>query len=256
MDKQKILTGYEVGTIHKSNNFGEFEIIEYNNSLDVKIRFFNTGYEYTVCASQIKDGRIKDPYAPTVYGVGVTGNKYPTSENRKHLKEYTLWHGLLERCYCPKSLASSPTYIGCSVSENFKSYEYFYEWCHKQVGFGNEGWQLDKDLLVKGNKVYSEDTCVFLPRAINIALTHRKDVDNKLPVGVFPITNSINTYQANMKLDGKTHYLGSFKTPDLAFQAYKEKKEWTLKQLAFKWGEKLDPRAERALYQYEVDIND
>ena len=174
-----LLTGYEAGTVHKSNNFGEFEIIEYNNSLDVKIRFFNTGYEYTVCASQIKDGRIKDPYAPTVYGVGVTGNK-----------------------------------------------------------------------------VYSEDTCVFLPRAINIALTHRKDIDNKLPVGVFPITNSINTYQANIKLDGKTHYLGSFKTPELAFRAYKEKKEWILKQLAFKWGEKLDPRAERALYQYEVDIND
>ena len=78
---------------------------------------------------------------------------------------------------------------------------------------------------------------------------------NKQKILTAPVTKS-KFYQARIKLDGKTHYLGSFKTPELAFHTYKEKKEWTLKQLAFKWGEKLDPRAERALYQYEVDIND
>ena len=249
------LTGYEVGTIHKSDKFGEFEIIEYNNSLDVKIRFFNTGYEYTVYAAQIKDGRIRDPYAPTVYGVGITGNKYPTSENRKHLKEYQLWNGLLERCYCPKSQEKFPTYKGCSVSENFKSYEYFYEWCQEQKGFGNDGWELDKDLLVKGNKVYSEDTCVFLPKEVNTALTHRKNVDNKLPVGVKTVTNS-KSYQASIKIDGKKYYLGVYSTPERAFQAYKERKETSLMKLALKWGEHLDPRAEKALYNYRVEIDD
>lgn len=64
-----------------------------------------------------------------------------------------------------------PTYKDCEVSENFKSYEYFYEWCNKQIGFGNEYWQLDKDLLIKGNKVYSENTCHFIPKEINLVLT-------------------------------------------------------------------------------------
>lgn len=253
--ESNIPSEFRKGTIHKSNKCGEFEIVEYQNARKVKIRFIKTGYECTVRASNILDGQVRDPYLPTVYGIGVTGNKYPAKKNGKDLKEYKLWHGLLERCYCPKSLASKPTYIGCSVSDNFKSYEYFYEWCQEQVGFGNEKWEIDKDLLVKGNKVYSEDTCVFLPREINSALTHRKDVDNELPVGVLPVTNSTK-YQASIKLDGKTHYLGSFKTPELAFQAYKEKKEWSLTQLAFKWGYLLDPRAEKALYNYRVEIDD
>lgn len=250
-----LLTGYEVGTIHKSNNFGEFEIIEYNNAYNVKIRFFNTGYECTVRTSQIQTGQVRDPYAPTVYGVGITGSKYPTSVKGKDLKEYKLWNGMLERSYSPRYHGINPSYEECSVSENFKSYEYFYEWCQEQKGFGNDGWQLDKDLLVKGNKVYSEDTCVFLPNEINTALTHRKNVDNSLPVGVVPVTKS-KSYQASIKIDGKKYYLGVYSTPQRAFQAYKERKEMSLIKLAMKWGEHLDPRAEKALYNYRVEIDD
>lgn len=246
---------FKKGTVYSSNNCGKFEIVEYRNACEVKIRFIKTGYECTVRVSQIEQGEVRDPYIPTVYGVGITGNKYPAKRNGKDLKEYKLWHGLLERCYCPKSLAARPTYEGCTVSENFKSYEYFYEWCQEQKGFGNDGWQLDKDLLIKGNKVYSEDTCVFLPRELNTALTHRKNVDNKLPVGVLPVTNS-KSYQASIKIDGKKYYLGVYSTPQRAFQAYKERKEMSLIKLALKWGEHLDPRAEKALYNYRVEIDD
>lgn len=252
---RNIPSKFRKGTVHKSNNCGEFEIIEYQNARNIKIRFIKTGYEYTVRASQIEDGEVRDPYIPTVYGVGITGTKYPAKVDGKNIKEYKLWHELLARCYSNKSLELKPTYKECTVSENFKRYEYFYEWCQKQVGFGNEGWEIDKDLLVKGNKVYSEDTCVFLPKEVNNALTHRKDVDNELPIGVLPVTNS-KSYQANIRIDGKKYYLGSFSTPERAFQAYKERKEMSLIKLALKWGEHLDPRAEKALYNYRIEIDD
>lgn len=122
-----------------------------------------------------------------LYGVGITGNKYPTSENRKHLKEYRLWNGLLERCYCPKSQEKfSPIRVVQYPRISSPMNTFMNGVRSKQTG--NEGWELDKDLLVKGNKVYSEDTCVFLPKEINSALTHRKNVGNKLPVGVVPVT--------------------------------------------------------------------
>ena len=119
-----------------------------------------------------------------VFGVGINDGKYPAKVNGKTIKEYNLWCGLLERCYCPKLQKKRPTYIGCLVSENFKSYSYFYDWVQKQVGFSEKGFQLDKDLIFKGNKLYSEETCLFLPSQLNSLLTTCRAVRGSLPVGL------------------------------------------------------------------------
>ena len=144
-----------VGKVCKSLNSGDFKVLKYNNSANVEIQFLNTGFEMVVQLTNIKSGSIKDPYSPSVYGVGVLGTKYPISDGGRDTKECALWKNMLKRCYNDDCKKKQPTYEDCEASENFKYYEYFYEWCHKQIGFGNEGWQLDKDLLVKGNKVYS-----------------------------------------------------------------------------------------------------
>ncbi len=87
------------GQVYSSNNYGDVIILEYINSYNVKIRFINTGYVTTTQMSNIRSGRVRDPYVPTVFGIGVLGDKYATCVNSKTVKEYLLWHSMLERCY-------------------------------------------------------------------------------------------------------------------------------------------------------------
>ena len=249
-----------VGKVCKSLNSGDFKILKYNDSKNVEIQFLTTGYRKVAEMKEVKTGSIKDPYSPSVYGVGVLGTKYPSTINGVNTKEYALWKHMLERCYSNTYKKKYPTYQGCGVSENFKSYEYFYEWCYEQVGFDAKGdgnpFQLDKDLLIKGNKVYSEDSCVFLPKEINSLLTKREALRGEYLIGVsWSKTNRAFKAQVN-KNKGKREYLGIFNTEVEAFNAYKTAKESFIKEQADKWKDKIDPRAYNALMNYEVNIDE
>ena len=245
-----------VGKVCKSLNSGDFKLLKYNNSYSVEIQFLKTGYETVARLGHIKSGGVKDPYSPSVFGVGVVGIKYPAYEYGVVTKEYVLWNNMLMRCYSNTHKKKRPTYEGCEASDNFKSFEYFYEWCHKQIGFNNEGWHLDKDLLVKGNKVYSEDTCVFIPQEINSLLVKRDNNRGENLIGVCWHKKD-NAFVAKVaKNKGKREYLGFFKTEIEAFNAYKVAKEAFVKEQAEKWKGKIDERAYNALINYEVNIDD
>ena len=245
-----------VGKVCKSKSSGDFKIIKYNDSRSVEIQFVNTGFETAVELGNIKKGDVKDPYVPSVFGVGITGTKYPSMINGVQTKEYVLWKHMLERCYSDAYRNKRPTYEGCKVSDNFKSYEYFYEWCHKQIGFGNQGWHLDKDLLTKGNKVYSEDSCIFIPSEINTLLIKRAASRGEYLIGVsWHKTRKAFVARVN-KSKGGSEYLGLFNTEIEAFKAYKKAKESFVKEQANKWKSQIDPRAYNALMNYEVDIDD
>ena len=139
-----------VGKVCKSKSSGDFKILKYNDAYNVDVQFLKTGFKTSVRLGNIKSGSIKDPYSPSVYGVDIIGAKYPVSEGSVKTKEYDLWCNMLRRCYSEKYQKKHPTYEGCEVSDNFKSFEYFYEWCHKQIGFNNKGWHLDKDFITFG----------------------------------------------------------------------------------------------------------
>ena len=245
-----------VGKILKSKNSGDFKIVKYSDAYDVGIQFINTGFETVARLGDIKNGEVKDPYLPSVFGVGVLGAKYSTRVNDVLTKEYVLWCDMLRRCYSDAYKKRKPTYEGCEVSNNFKSYEYFYEWCHKQIGFNNKDWQLDKDLLVKGNKVYSESTCVFIPQEINKVLVKREASRGENLIGVY-WNKKASAFVARVnKNKGKREYLGCFNTELEAFNAYKTAKEAFVKEQANKWKDRIDERAYNALMKYEVNIDD
>ena len=248
-----------VGKVFKSNLSGDFKIVKYNDTTNVEIEFLKTGYETAVRLGDIKNGKVKDPYSSSVYGVGILGTKYPSRECDRNTKEYTLWRNMLRRCYSDDFKKKNPTYIDCEVSNKFKNYEYFYEWCHKQIGFGNEGgenpFHLDKDLLIKGNKVYSEDTCVFIPREINQLLTKSTASRGENLIGV-TLEKSSGKFISQISINSRNVKIGRFKTEIEAFNAYKVAKENVLRGLAEKWESQIDPRAYNALMNYEVNIND
>ena len=245
-----------VGKVFKSTSSGDFKIIKYNDSYNVEIQFLKTGYKATVELGHIKSGLIKDPYSPSVHGVGIFGTKYPSKINGVLTKEYKLWTHMLQRCYSASLKKKSPTYEGCEVSDNFKSYEYFYEWCHSQVGFGIEGFELDKDLLIKGNKVYSENTCAFIPSEINLVLTKCTASRGEYLIGTHWSSSNKAFVARVRKNKGEQERLGSFNTEIEAFNAYKTAKENYLKELANKWKDRIDPRAYKALMNYTVEIDD
>lgn len=188
------------------------------------------------------------------FGVGINDGTYPTQVNKKAVREYSLWNSIICRSYSPLYHIEKPTYMGCEVSDNFKHYKFFYEWCQEQIGFHNkEIYHIDKDILVKGNKKYSEDTCVFVPKEINAFLTLRKNDRGSQPIGV---SMHGSKYKASCNVDGSYRNLGVFSDSYSAFLAYKECKESIAKVLAERYKYDIDPRVYEALMTYEVFIDD
>ena len=133
-------------------------------------------------------------------------------------KSYKLWTHMKDRCtpggYYQKR---RPTYIGCTYSENFHSFQYFAEWCNTQVGYGCKGWQLDKDLLAaKGVKFYSEDMCVFVPGSLNMFMAGNMTNKSGYAKGVGAARGKFYSQAHN---HGKRH-LGYFDTEVEAAKAY------------------------------------
>ena len=169
-------------------------------------------------------------------------------------KEYKLWACMLTRSYDEKLHQRQPTYLNCETSSEFLVFSKFHSWCQNQIGFNQPTFELDKDLLEKGNKQYHPDKCVFIPKEINSFLRTRKKMRGELPIGV--TLSRSGAPMAMMNLGSGKKYLGCFKTPEQAFQAYKAAKEAHIKVLAEKYKDQIDPRAYDALMNYKVEITD
>ena len=240
------------GCVFNTNNCGKVIIKEYINAMDVLVEFIDTGYSTKVQMSALRRGEVKDYTNYKVCGVGVIGD---SCNNYNKEETFKVWKRMLYRCYADYVIAKSPTYLDCEVSNSFKHYDYFKNWCNEQVGFGSKGWHLDKDILVKGNRVYSEDTCCFVPREINSLVLTCRGKRGEYPIGV-SYNKSVGKFQARFNVDGVKQHVGYFQVIEEAFQAYKQAKEAYIKEVAELYKDQIDPRVYEALMKYEVDIND
>lgn len=177
-----------------------------------------------------------------VYGVGVNDRSRPAYSNSKVTKEYDHWVGMLERCYGKnKNIKSRPTYKSCECSDGFKSYSYFYDWCQSQAGFNEDKWHLDKDILVDGNKFYSEDTCVFIPCAINNFIANKR-VNNKSGYTGVSFHKASGKYAVQISIGGKRKHLGLFEDPREGENFYLLMKRRVAIELIEKYKSNLDER--------------
>ena len=231
-------------------------IVNYANRNDITVQFKTTGELVKTTYSNFKKGKIKSHFTPSKYGVGYLGNEKTIDENGKSLKSYETWTNMLMRCYSEKY----PTYKDCCVCEEWLNYSNFKKWFNDNYyEIDGEQMALDKDILVKGNKVYSPNTCVFVSKSINTLFIKSNKIRGKYPIGVYKPNNS-NKYQAqcNILINGKKQkkYLGSYNTIDDAFNAYKEFKEVYIKQIADFYKDKIPNKLYDAMYNYKVEITD
>ena len=254
----------KLGETKYNNKNCLMKIIEFNNRYDIVVEFqdkykgrVHTNYQAFSC------GQVKNPYLASVVGIGVTGNKYPTRINRKPVKEYVSWIHMIKRCYDERYRDKNRTYNECFICEDWLIYENFYEWLHSQPNFEKwlcgERWNIDKDILIKGNKMYSPETCCLVSSGVNSLFTKSDARRGSLPIGVSKVKNR-NGYSAlcHNPFTNKQEYLGYYKSIKSAFRAYKKRKEEIIKLVAeFEFNQgNITKKCYDAMMSYEVEITD
>ena len=245
------------------NKFGSKMIIkEYRKNYDIDVYF--PEYDWTFKHTQyypFKNGSIKCPYEPRYFGKGYLGEgKYKAFENGKGTDKYDIWHSMLMRCYDPKVHERNPTYKGCKVEDYLLNFQNMGEWIEDNYyEIPGETMCLDKDILCKGNKIYSRETCIFVPQRINKLFVKSDKSRGKDPIGMTELPSG--NYQAYCNNGyGKNIYLGTYSTKEEAFQAYKNYKEKVIKEVIDSYEgiipEPFYSRLKTAMYNYEVEIDD
>lgn len=247
------------------NDFGSKMIItNYISNKDVDVYFpkYNWTF-YHARYDHFKSRGIKCPYEKRNCGIGYLGEgKYKSKEQGKKTKCYTTWNSMLRRCYSDESKKKHPTYKDCVVEKEWHNYQNFGNWFDENYyEIPGERMCLDKDILFKGNKIYSPNNCIFVPHNINSLFLKTNKNRGLYPIGVtyhkrehvFMSRCNIFNYELRKK---EIKHLGQYKTPNDAFNAYKIFKESYIKQVADYYKKQIPNKLYEAMYNYEIEITD
>lgn len=240
----------KVGDVFKTSGGGFVEVVSLVGSSHLEVKSLNEeGGIYKVGKKAIKNSTARDPYKRTVLGVGYLGvGEYKATENCKSTKAHAAWLGAMSRCYSDCFQRKCTTYEGCTVSKEWHNFQKFAHWYYNQVGW-QENYHLDKDILVKGNKVYSAETCCLVPPEINSLFQVYSIKKSGLPVGVFNHRN--NRFKSMVKIDDSEVFLGVYDTIEEAKRAYSSVKNMYVKLKVEKYKGKISDIAYNTIYNYD-----
>lgn len=198
-----------------------------------------------------------------VFGIGINDSDYATRYEERVYKSdgttervelwrckiYKTWCNMLNRAYNTKLHVERPTYEGVSVCKEWHTFSIFAKWMCKQDW---QGKQLDKDILVEGNKIYSPETCVFVSAKVNIFLTDSGKIRGNYPIGV-SLHKGCGKFSARVNNGEKGKYinLGYFDNAADAHFAWKREKYRLATQLADQEDNKMV--AEALIERYKLD---
>jgi hypothetical protein len=157
------------------------------------------------------------------------------------------WYGIKERCN-----PASKRYNNCTLGKEWEKFENFEKWYYENYYSIEEPLEVDKDLLVKGNRMYSPDTCLLLPRFINTLITKTRSY-SLLPIGVKYNMGGKFKYVSTIKVAYQTHTKRSNYITE-CFDFYKEMKEKEVKMTAEYYKDKFPPKVYNALINYNIEI--
>lgn len=187
-------------------------------------------------------------YTPTICNIAYEGTGRYSIQS--HPEIHTKWKSMIKRCYSTKY----SRYKNITVCVEWLNFQNFAQWYEENwKPWMDSSWHLDKDILVKGNKVYSPETCAFVPKEINNLILNRKMDRGDYPIGVRLLNGS---FHSRISIKNKYTHLGVFHTPEEAFRAYKNAKEVYIKEVANKWIGKVAEKVYNALHNYQVEITD
>lgn len=184
-----------------------------------------------------------------VLGWGINDSERKVVHGSEQELVYKTWTSMIRRCYSEKYHRLKPTYIGCQVCDEWKYFSNFEKWfkCHYKDGF-----VLDKDILVVGNRIYSPGTCCFVPPFINGLLVTNKKKRGKLKLGVYLHQGK---YIAQCGINRSQQFIGCFDSEDEAHEAYKKTKYEEIHRVAKEALDKgdIDEKVYNALLNYKIN---
>lgn len=225
------------------------EIIKYNDARNISVLIHQTNEIIETSYDKFKRGEIKPKLYRIVQNEGCLGDEYVVCQ-----QAYVRWHSMMDRCYSVKLKNRNCTYADCKACDEWKIFKNFKQWYDDNYyEIENERMHLDKDILVKGNKIYSPETCVFVPQKINTLFVKSNSNRGEYPIGV---SKSRNKFEAYITKNNKKINLGHYNTQEEAFSIYKAEKEKYIKEMADKYKEVIPLTLYQAMYNYKVEIDD
>ena len=233
-----------VGDVFITNEGFKATVVNYVNKNNVSVVFDdNTGFVGVFRSVNLRSGSVRNPFNRSAKGVGFLGaGPHKTKEGKKFTAAYQTWSDMLKRCYCTKMQIKNPAYIGCSVDERWHNFQTFADWFEIN---SVKGWCIDKDIINQGNKVYSPESCVFVPAAINNLVLDSRKARGALPIGV---SKNNDKYQAQVKVSGKLTSIGTYKTIEEASAEYVKAKLRNVERVIEMYPD-VDSRVKKALIE-------
>lgn len=242
----------KVGDTFLTKRCGICTVIEYVSYVEVYVKFEDGNIVKTRVQSLGK-GHCRNLNSKLVLGVGIN-DMLGAEKTKEFIKQRQMWFGVLQRCFSIKLLERRPTYKNCKVYESWLWLSNFIKDIKSIENYEkslNEGWQLDKDLLSNEGKLYSKDTCCFIPRSLNLVISSYPKKLNGLPKGVK--LSKGGRYFAILQKEGNQIFLGSYDSVEEASRVYNIAKKEHLLNIADSIKDIVPENVYKALVNFNLE---